>query len=95
MSAQAFAFYRERIADNPDVLTYFEEGTPVQELEHARIGSRPARAQRDARLSDLRAIPWVFGWMQSRHVLPPGSASATRSNYTSARTRVDCACCKR
>jgi phosphoenolpyruvate carboxylase len=70
MSATAFAFYRERIVENPEVLTYFEEGTPVRELEHARIGSRPARRSEARGLADLRAIPWVFGWMQSRHVLP-------------------------
>ncbi|HEY2974295.1 MAG TPA: phosphoenolpyruvate carboxylase [Pyrinomonadaceae bacterium] len=70
MSKNAFAFYRERIVESPDVLTYFEEATPVQELEHARIGSRPARRSDTRGLPDLRAIPWVFGWMQSRHVLP-------------------------
>ena len=70
MSQEAFEFYREKIAENEPVLTYFEEATPVRELEHVRIGSRPTRrgAQRD--LGDLRAIPWVFGWMQSRHVVP-------------------------
>jgi phosphoenolpyruvate carboxylase len=70
MSENAFAFYRERIVENPDVLPYFEEATPVQELEYARIGSRPARRSEIGGLADLRAIPWVFGWMQSRHVLP-------------------------
>lgn len=70
MSQSAFVFYRERIADNPEVVTYFEEATPVEELEHARIGSRPARRTEAIGLADLRAIPWVFGWMQSRHVLP-------------------------
>src|SRR5882724_10132746 len=70
MSQSAFSFYRERIAENPDVLTYFEEATPVQELEHARLGSRPARRSEARGLEDLRATPWVFGWMQSRHVLP-------------------------
>jgi phosphoenolpyruvate carboxylase len=70
MSADAFRFYREHIADNPDILTYFEQATPVNQLEHARIGSRPARRSRSQRLEDLRAIPWVFGWMQSRHALP-------------------------
>jgi phosphoenolpyruvate carboxylase len=70
MSETAFAFYRERVAQNPDILTYFEEATPVRELEHARIGSRPARRSQASGLADLRAIPWVFGWMQSRHVLP-------------------------
>jgi phosphoenolpyruvate carboxylase len=70
MSQSAFSFYRERIVENTDVMTYFEEATPVSELEHARIGSRPARRGEARGLSDLRAIPWVFGWMQSRHVLP-------------------------
>ncbi|HEX6467152.1 MAG TPA: phosphoenolpyruvate carboxylase, partial [Terriglobales bacterium] len=70
MSSDAFAFYRSHIAENPDILTYFQEGTPVGELEHARIGSRPARRGATTGLDDLRAIPWVFGWMQSRLVLP-------------------------
>jgi phosphoenolpyruvate carboxylase len=42
----------------------------VNELEHAQIGSRPARRSKGRKLEDLRAIPWVFGWMQSRHALP-------------------------
>jgi phosphoenolpyruvate carboxylase len=70
MSLEAYAFYREHIADNSEVLEYFEQATPVNELEHARIGSRPARRSASRRLEDLRAIPWVFGWMQSRHALP-------------------------
>ena len=70
MSGIAFAFYREHVVENPDIISYFEEATPVQELEHARIGSRPARRSEARGLADLRAIPWVFGWMQSRHVLP-------------------------
>jgi phosphoenolpyruvate carboxylase len=70
MSADAFEFYRRSIADNPDVLTYFEEATPVNELEHARIGSRPSRRGGSRKLGELRAIPWVFGWMQSRHAVP-------------------------
>jgi phosphoenolpyruvate carboxylase len=70
LSAEAYAFYRERVADDPEVLLYFQQATPVGELEHARIGSRPARRGESRGLDDLRAIPWVFGWMQSRHVLP-------------------------
>jgi phosphoenolpyruvate carboxylase len=70
MSQDAFAFYREHIAENADVLEYFEQATPVNELEHARIGSRPARRSQNRSLEDLRAIPWVFGWMQSRHAVP-------------------------
>lgn len=70
LSADAYAFYRARVADDPDILPYFQQATPVGELEHARIGSRPARRGESRGLDDLRAIPWVFGWMQSRHVLP-------------------------
>lgn len=70
MSEDAFQYYRKHVAENPDILPYFEEATPVQELEHARIGSRPTRRSKRRGLDDLRAIPWVFGWMQSRHVLP-------------------------
>ncbi|PSH05623.1 MAG: phosphoenolpyruvate carboxylase [Acidobacteria bacterium] len=70
MSADAFEYYRSNIADNPEVIQYFEEATPVNELELARIGSRPARRSSSRSLGDLRAIPWVFGWMQSRHAVP-------------------------
>ncbi|HXJ88563.1 MAG TPA: phosphoenolpyruvate carboxylase [Candidatus Binatia bacterium] len=70
MSLEAYRVYRRDIADNPDVLEYFEQATPVNELDAARIGSRPARRSKGRRLEDLRAIPWVFGWMQSRHAVP-------------------------
>jgi len=70
MSADAFTFYRKHIAEDAGVLEYFEQATPVNELEHARIGSRPARRTASRSLDDLRAIPWVFGWMQSRHAIP-------------------------
>jgi phosphoenolpyruvate carboxylase len=70
MSQLAFVFYRRNIADDPEVLAYFEEATPVNELEQVRIGSRPARRGESRKLEDLRAIPWVFGWMQSRHGVP-------------------------
>lgn len=70
MSEEAFRFYRHNIAENSDVLEYFEQATPVNEMEYARIGSRPARRKPGRKLEDLRAIPWVFGWMQSRHAVP-------------------------
>jgi phosphoenolpyruvate carboxylase len=76
LSATSFDFYTKHLMDNPEIYAYFEQATPVAELEHARIGSRPAkRADASASaakksLTDLRAIPWVFGWMQSRHVVP-------------------------
>jgi phosphoenolpyruvate carboxylase len=75
ISATSYAFYRKHIVDNPETFIYFEQATPVAELEHARIGSRPAKrtdasSARKRSMEDLRAIPWVFGWMQSRHVVP-------------------------
>jgi hypothetical protein len=75
LCATSYAFYNHHIVDNPEVFTYFEQATPVAELEHARIGSRPAKradasATKQRSMADLRAIPWVFGWMQSRHVVP-------------------------
>jgi phosphoenolpyruvate carboxylase len=75
MSESSFAFYTKHIVEDPDIFTYFEQATPVAELEHARIGSRPAKradasATKKRSMADLRAIPWVFGWMQSRHVVP-------------------------
>jgi phosphoenolpyruvate carboxylase len=70
ISQEAYKLYREQIAENPDVLEYFEQATPVNELDSARIGSRPARRAKGRKLEDLRAIPWVFGWMQSRHAVP-------------------------
>ena len=70
MSEEAYRAYRRDIAENADVLEYFEQATPVLELDAARIGSRPSRRTKGRRLEDLRAIPWVFGWMQSRHAVP-------------------------
>jgi len=75
LSATSFAFYKQHIVDDPETFTYFEQATPVAELEHARIGSRPAKrkdasATQKRSMADLRAIPWVFGWMQSRHLVP-------------------------
>jgi phosphoenolpyruvate carboxylase len=70
LSATSYAFYREHIVENPDTFTYFEQSTPVAELEHARLGSRPAKRSGKKSMADLRAIPWVFGWMQSRQLVP-------------------------
>ncbi len=70
LSNLSYDFYRKHILDDPDVVTYFEESTPVGELENAKIGSRPARRNASTKLSDLRAIPWVFGWTQSRLLVP-------------------------
>ena len=70
LSEISFEFYRKNILDNPAVITYFEQSTPVGELEQAKIGSRPSRRKASRNITDLRAIPWVFGWTQSRLLVP-------------------------
>jgi phosphoenolpyruvate carboxylase len=77
MSHAAFEFYRALIVENEDTLEYFHQATPVREFDLAKTGSRPSRRGKEEEgidmrraIDDLRAIPWVFGWMQSRHVLP-------------------------
>ncbi len=88
LSAVSFQRYREDILDNPDTYDYFLQATPVAELEHAKIGSRPAKRGGKKSLGDLRAIPWVFGWMQSRQLVPAWYGVGTAlENY--ARDHVD------
>jgi phosphoenolpyruvate carboxylase len=53
-----------------DFMKFYRQATPIDALENARIGSRPARRTGQASLDDLRAIPWVFSWTQSRFYLP-------------------------
>ncbi|HEY3900386.1 MAG TPA: phosphoenolpyruvate carboxylase [Chthoniobacter sp.] len=53
-----------------DFLTFYRQATPIDALEHSRIGSRPSRRTGKPSLADLRAIPWVFSWNQSRFYVP-------------------------
>ena len=62
--------YRGLVYDDPEFLTYFEQATCIGEISKLKIGSRPARRSAATAIEDLRAIPWVFSWMQSRHTLP-------------------------
>src|SRR5208282_3093504 len=61
---------RALVYDNPEFYGYFEQATPIAEVSQLKIGSRPARRGPASGIDQLRAIPWVFSWMQSRHTLP-------------------------
>ena len=69
-SALSYEFYKQHILDDAGLLEYFGQSTPMSELEHAKIGSRPSKRKGSLSLDTLRAIPWVFGWTQSRLLIP-------------------------
>ena len=62
--------YSSLVRDDPDFIHYFRSATPIDVIERLRIGSRPPSRRAGESVDDLRAIPWVFAWMQSRHLLP-------------------------
>ncbi|BDC72437.1 phosphoenolpyruvate carboxylase [Prescottella equi] len=62
--------YADLVHDTPGFVEYFEASTPVAEIGALNIGSRPASRKQTQSISDLRAIPWVLSWSQSRVMLP-------------------------
>ncbi len=58
------------LLDDPSFMTFYRQATPIDALEHSRIGSRPSRRTGQGTLADLRAIPWVFSWNQARFYVP-------------------------
>jgi phosphoenolpyruvate carboxylase len=70
LAESARRHYRALVYDDPEFLAYFEQATCIGEIGRLKIGSRPARRAQTNGIDQLRAIPWVFSWMQSRHTLP-------------------------
>jgi len=70
IAASSHAAYRAIVYDDPRFVEYFRLATPIDVIERMPIGSRPPARGSGSGIKQLRAIPWVFAWTQSRHVLP-------------------------
>lgn len=70
LSTSAVSAYRNIVRETPEFIHYFKAVTPLQELGKLSLGSRPARRKATEGIEDLRAIPWIFAWMQNRLMLP-------------------------
>ncbi|KYP12009.1 MAG: phosphoenolpyruvate carboxylase [Limnobacter sp. CACIAM 66H1] len=81
LSEHAFNAYRDLVYNTDGFLDYFKQSTVISEIASLNIGSRPASRKANWTIEDLRAIPWVFSWAQSRVMLPGwygfGTAVAT------------------
>ena len=70
MSATGFAAYKAVVHDDPEFLAFWKQATPIDEISNLKLGSRPTFRRNTTSVEDLRAIPWVFSWMQSRFNFP-------------------------
>jgi phosphoenolpyruvate carboxylase len=70
MAQQSVTSYRGMVREDKDFVPYFRSATPEQELGKLALGSRPARRKASGGIESLRAIPWIFAWMQIRMMVP-------------------------
>jgi phosphoenolpyruvate carboxylase len=70
MSRAGFAAYKALVHDDPEFLVFWRQATPIDEISNLKLGSRPTYRKATKSVGDLRAIPWVFSWMQSRFNFP-------------------------
>ncbi|MGD8688582.1 MAG: phosphoenolpyruvate carboxylase, partial [Gammaproteobacteria bacterium] len=69
VASESRSAYRKLVYDDPRFNDYFRQATPIDVIERMAIGSRPSARRSQTGIEDLRAIPWVFAWTQSRHIL--------------------------
>jgi phosphoenolpyruvate carboxylase len=77
ISQTAFEAYRRVVYGDPGFLQFFQQATPLAEIESLKIGSRPARRRKEGGIDTLRAIPWTFAWIQTRFLLPSWLGAGT------------------
>ncbi|GAB1422333.1 phosphoenolpyruvate carboxylase [Anaerolineales bacterium] len=70
LSELSKAYYRNFVYENDDFLPYWEKATPIHELSRLQISSRPSRRSAKGGFAAMRAIPWMFSWMQNRAIVP-------------------------
>jgi phosphoenolpyruvate carboxylase len=71
ISSASFEAYRQLVYGEADFVDFFYQTTPIEEISQLKLGSRPTSRKSNSRsIDDLRAIPWVFAWTQSRYMLP-------------------------
>lgn len=70
LADESYRAYHALVHDNPEFLAFWREATPIDEISLLKLGSRPAFRKPSNSVADLRAIPWVFSWMQSRFGFP-------------------------
>jgi phosphoenolpyruvate carboxylase len=69
LSRDSFDFYRKLVFETPGFLDFYSQATPINILKTSKIGSRPAARGATQSFDQLRAIPWVFSWVQSRYII--------------------------
>jgi phosphoenolpyruvate carboxylase len=77
ISAVSLKKYQSLVFEDPDFLVYFNQATPLKELAELNIGSRPMSRKNSSKFENLRAIPWVFAWTQSRQLFPAWYAAGS------------------
>ncbi|MGE5327641.1 MAG: phosphoenolpyruvate carboxylase [Deltaproteobacteria bacterium] len=70
MAETSSRHYRQLVYETPGFMDFFRQATPIDLIEGLSLGSRPSRRSSGRDLRELRAIPWVFAWTQSRHFIP-------------------------